>query len=376
MTEQQKKSLRKNAGKKAKINKRTSHKIPHRQQKINLDDIKQKSYIDMLCHADDFTSQIRNAWRLGEDAEIKHLRLFQKAKQVFICGMGGSGIGGKLAEKYGETQSKIPIKAINGYLLPQGTDENTLVILVSHSGNTIETLSYYKQAKEKQAICAVISGGGALLKQAKENDDTYIEIPTLLFPRESTAYLTIPILLLLARCGFWQLPCCRLPEILEAVNDVIFRCNRFVLTKENQAKQLAKTINNKTPVILGVNGYMETVAYHWKTMLNENAKIFAVSSSLPEFCHNEIEAITPKQQIIILRSMAENSDLKKQIAALRKICEIKEINCENIWLMGKNTVAKALAMMLLGEYMSLYAACLNNKNCASIPMVTNLKTLV
>ncbi len=338
-----------------------------------LDNISNEGVIAMLNHTDEFTSQIRNAWRLGEDAEIKNRENIGKINRVFVCGMGGSGIGGSLAEKYAQSHSKLDVVAIKGGSPPQSLDENSLFIAVSHSGNTAETLCCYETAKSRRAVCAVVAGGGRLLAAAESCGDTAVKIPRSLLPRESAAYLTIPVFWLLAHYGLWEMSTGRLLEILEAANNIICNCNGFVPAAENPAKELAAKIHRKTPVILGVGGYMEAVAYKWKVMLNENAKIPALANSLSEFCHNEIEAMGENCQIIILRSMAEDSALKKQIAALEEIAAERRIGCETLWVMGKNTVAKALSMMLLGDYCSLYTAALLGRDCQSIPVVAALK---
>ena len=212
---------------------------------VNLDNIAEVGVVEMLGHADDFACQIRNAWRLGEDAEIKHREKAGTFKRVFVCGMGGSGIGGSLAEKYACEHCDIAVTAVKGYLLPKNIDENSLVIAVSHSGNTAETLHCYNYAKDKNAVCAVVSGGGKLLAAAESNGDTAVRIPTEFLPRESCAYLSIPVFWLLAHYGLWEMHTADLLEILEAVNSIIFTCNRFVPFAENPAKRLAEKICRK-----------------------------------------------------------------------------------------------------------------------------------
>ena len=342
----------------------------------DLDSIENAGVLQMLGHADEFACQIRNAWRLGEDAEIKDRQKAGTFKRAFVCGMGGSGIGGSLAEKYACEHSEIDVTAVKGYDLPPNIDEDSLVIAVSHSGNTAETLHCYNYAKSRNAVCAVVAGGGRLFADAQSSGDTAVKIPTELLPRESSAYLTIPVFWLLAHYGLWEMRTAELLEILEAVNSIIFTCNLFVPSAENPAKRLAEKICRKTPVILGVCGYMESAARKWKTMLNENAKIPVLANSLPEFFHNEIEAVNPSCQILILRSLAENPNLKKQIAAMQRVLADKGIDCEMVWVMGGSTLAKAMSMMLLGDYCSLYASHLLGRDCKTIPTVNALKKLV
>ncbi len=49
--------------------------------------------------------------------------------------------------------------------------------MVSHSGNTEETLSCYQQALEKRACLVAMSTGGALIERAKNDNVTYAQVP-------------------------------------------------------------------------------------------------------------------------------------------------------------------------------------------------------
>lgn len=343
---------------------------------LDLDNIENGCVKKMLGNLNDVTSQIRNAWRLGEDAVIKDPDRVGRVNKLVIAGVGGSGVGARLVKKFGEYGGSAPVFTVNGYQLPQYLDDKTLAVLVSHSGETGETLSCYDKAKAGGAVCVVISSGGRLAEAAAANGDTLITIPGDLLPRESVAYLTVPVLLVAGSFGLWELPGGRLLDILEAVNDVVFSCNEFVPEAENQAKQLAKRLYGKTPVILGVEGFMESAAYCWKTMLNENAKLPALANAIPEFCHNEIEAMTEDNFLVILRTMTEDTRLKRQIAALEQVARTKNIGVETVWLMGKSGLAKSFGMMVFGDYVSLYLAQLLNRDCTCIPTVDSLKKLV
>ena len=55
---------------------------------------------------------------------------------VVICGMGGSGIGGKIVSQWIQDEVKIPIILVQDYTLPAFVNQHTLVIACSYSGNT------------------------------------------------------------------------------------------------------------------------------------------------------------------------------------------------------------------------------------------------
>ncbi|MDY6915956.1 MAG: SIS domain-containing protein, partial [Candidatus Cloacimonadota bacterium] len=66
-----------------------------------------------------------------------------KIERIVICGMGGSAISGDIAAA--AFNSIIPISVVKDYNIPY-VDEKTLVICISYSGNTEETLSCLQQA--------------------------------------------------------------------------------------------------------------------------------------------------------------------------------------------------------------------------------------
>ena len=56
------------------------------------------------------------------------------------------------------------------------------------------------------------------------------------------------------------------------------------------AAEIADQIGDAVPVIYGAD-LTHPVAYRWKTQINENGKLPAFSSSLPEASHNEIRGV-------------------------------------------------------------------------------------
>ena len=67
-----------------------------------------------------------------------------------FAGMGGSGT---LGDVFSSIMSKtdIHVSVVKGYHLPKTTDENTLVISTSVSGNSVETISILEEVKKKKS---------------------------------------------------------------------------------------------------------------------------------------------------------------------------------------------------------------------------------
>src|SRR5690554_1130922 len=97
-----------------------------------------------------FPKQIADAIEIASRSDLS----FYKNKSfnsVVICGMGGSGIGGKMVSQLFENQASLPIILAQSYDVPGFVNEHTLVIGSSYSGNTEETLSAVQKAHEKGA---------------------------------------------------------------------------------------------------------------------------------------------------------------------------------------------------------------------------------
>ena len=114
-----------------------------------------------------FPQQCRDAMHLS-----KGMLLPKTIKSVIACGMGGSAIAGDILCAYMKNSS-LPVTVVRDYQLPPWIDEETLVIGMSYSGNTEETLSCVDQALSHHSVVLGITSGGKL----KEKLDRVIVIP-------------------------------------------------------------------------------------------------------------------------------------------------------------------------------------------------------
>ena len=86
---------------------------------------------------------------------------------IVFAGMGGSGAIGDLFSSI-LSKSKIHVSVVKGYLLPSTVDKNTLVIVTSISGNSVEPLSILESAKELDCSLVAFSSGGKMEELCKK----------------------------------------------------------------------------------------------------------------------------------------------------------------------------------------------------------------
>lgn len=200
---------------------------------------------------------------------------------IVICGMGGSGIGGKLVAQWVQDELDIPVLFFQDYDLPKFVNEHSMVIGSSYSGNTEETLTSVSQALAKGAHVVGICSGGELETFCKENDLDYVIVPGGNPPRTAVAFSVIQIVNLLQQLGL--ISGNALAEI-EKGRELIVNDAESI---HQEAKKLAYFLNEKVIAIYASSNY-EAVAVRARQQFNENGKLLCWHHVIPEMNHNEL----------------------------------------------------------------------------------------
>jgi len=317
------------------------------------------------------------AWILGEETPLPNFNP-NSINQILVVGMGGSAIGGNFMQAIANMGGSCPVIVTKGYTLPAWVKRDTLVFFISYSGNTEETLYAYHQVKEKGAQCLIITSGGILATEAEEGD-MVLFVPPGLPPRMALPWLSLPLLVLASRLNLINLSKDQGQSIAGAVAKTQKLLAPEVKTEKNQAKQIASLLWIKTALIWGVQNSTEAVAMRWKCQLNENSKIPAFYNCLPEASHNEIMAVetlpwvSKDYQIICLRDQEDHPRLDQAFQVTQKLLEDKTAGFINIWGEGETLLARNYSLVLLGDYISTYLACLYGIDPLPIDLISQFK---
>lgn len=202
---------------------------------------------------------------------------------VFIGGLGGSGIGGTIAKSYFTHEFPIPIEVVNDYFLPAYVNEKSLVVLGSYSGNTEETLTMFEEAIARKATILIVTAGGTLLEKAKEHSLSYNIIEGGFQPRMALGY-SLGFQLKI----FGELIGKDLNEEFSATINGLKDKERLKGAAENLQNKFQSTLNRRYTIITDAAFF--GVAWRFAQQLNENSKMEAFISTLPEANHNVIES--------------------------------------------------------------------------------------
>ena len=142
--------------------------------------------------------QLRDAvWK----AESAGLQPWDSPGGLIVAGMGGSGIGGRIARAILADQASRPVLTVGEYGLPGWTTPDTTVLCASYSGETEETLACFEAAGVIGARRLVATSGGTLAEQARSEGVPVIPVAGGLQPRAAVGYMTVAALEAAAACG-------------------------------------------------------------------------------------------------------------------------------------------------------------------------------
>ena len=314
------------------------------------------------------------------DQGVKLPARYKRAyRNLVVTGLGGSAIGGDILRTWTLARLGIPLLVNRDYELPGFVNQDTLVVAVSYSGQTEETLAAYQQAIDRGAQVIVVTSGGRLADMAAQDDSAVVKIPGGLSPRAASGYLFAPLALILEELGLIEGAVRELAETVQVLLAVREDIHPGAEGPDNQARLIAQDLQGNLPVIWGSSARSEIAAMRWKTQINENAKSPAYFNSFPELNHNEIVGfeepadLLARWVVIILRDPEDNSRVQRRMdistgIIRRQIQKIIEVQAR-----GESWLARFYSLVYVGDYASYYLAQAYGINPTPVAVIDYLK---
>jgi glucose/mannose-6-phosphate isomerase len=323
--------------------------------------------LDMLGHVARLPEQCRDAWDRVRDLALPPAH--HNINRVVVAGMGGSAIGGDLAAAAVADRGRVPVLVHRDYDLPAYADGQTLVIALSFSGNTEETLSAFEAAHRQGCPLVAVTSGGTLAERAREWRVPLVPVEYRSQPRAALGHLLISMLGILQSAGLVADLASDLHEALAVLEAKAVGLAPESPHSKNLAKQLAVELAGRVPVVVGA-GPLAPVARRWKTQINENSKGWAHFEALPELDHNALAGIHFPAEVIhrlcvlFLGSAHPLSGTlsglhprnRRRLVLTRQLFESHGIACHEVPVAGESPLAQILSGVQVGDYVSCYLA--------------------
>jgi len=351
-------------------------------EKLVLDSIPKKM-IEILY---DFPNQFKTAENVISKLDLKFNKKYNNA---IILGVGSSSNAAyRLITSMDINTLKIPIFLFMKASIPTWVDKDTLVIAISHSGNSVEVIEAVDKVLTLGCKVFAITTGGKLAQKAKKNKNIkIIQYKADIISRMAVGYIYVCLVNVLSQAGAVDI-CggkkdCILGIDWDEVQNAIFKYAKEVgpeiKTHKNIAKRTAINVFNKFPVIYGSNRLTGTVSYRLKNQICMNSNNFAHYNTLPEMDHGEIAAWEMKYEmrnrffVVFITDHDSKEETKRRVEILKGVLIEKGINFEEIIIEGPSDAAKALSGIFLADWISIYLAVLNKTDPTSTKLLDVMK---
>jgi len=309
-----------------------------------------------------------------------NFKINKKPKNIIIAGMGGSAIAGDILIDFVSSKLSIPIYVCKDYHLPGFVNENSLIFIISYSGNTEETLSCFKEAKEKNAVIIAITSNGKLEKICEKFSLPLIKIPSGFQPRFALPYLFFSIIVALKSMGVLKNVNGEIKETINVVKKIRKKYSfENKIKKSGDIYKIAKNVKKSDGIIIYSHDSLKGVATRIKTQINENSKMLSWIGVIPEIGHNEISGWQEIRKsnfcVLLLRDKKENKKIKIRFEYIKKILK-KRAKIYEIFSEGKGRLAKIFSLIYLGDILSLHIANERNIDAKNIPLQDKIKELL
>src|SRR6187549_3801935 len=293
-------------------------------------------------------------WRL-EGARIQPA----DSAGVLVCGVGGSAIGADLAAAVLGDRLSAPLLTVRGAELPSWATADWTALCVSYSGATEETLACFDAAGALGMRRIAVTTGGTLVERARGAGVPVVGLPGILqAPRSSVAYVLVVTAEVAALSG-------AAPRIHDEIEAAAAGLEARVEELRSRAAAIAPRLTGTLPTMIGA-GPTAPAARRWKAQVNENAKLPAFFSELPEADHNELSGV-------LLEDGDAGPGERRRFELTAEAIESQGVRVERISSPGESRTERLLAAVMLGDLVSLLIAEERGVDPLPIDAITELK---
>jgi glucose/mannose-6-phosphate isomerase len=348
-------------------------------------------------------AQVREAAVLAREAGVGALAEDGRPRAVVVCGMGGSGIAGDVLAAVAGSACPVPVLTHRSYGLPAWVGAADLVVAVSCSGATEETLSATEEAVRRGCRLLVVGGADSPLEAlGARGRGVFVPVTQGRQPRATVWALSTPLVVAGVALGLLNAG----PEVIEAtavqLEQVALRCRPDADHFANPAKRLALELSGSLPVVWGTSPLAGVAAYRFACQLNENAKTPAVWGVLPEANHNQVVAFdgpfagsggrsaedlfrdriddevadVTRMRLVLLRDSEEHPQVSRRTAVSEELAHERGIGVSSLIAEGSSSFERLASLVGVGDWASAYLALLEGRDPTPVDAITALKSRI
>jgi glucose/mannose-6-phosphate isomerase len=365
-----------------------------------LDDIKGMSALDasdMLPAVASSGAQMREAVSVIDRSGLAQISKGDQPRNIVVAGLGGSGVGGQVLRAVLGQGVQVPIVLEQSHSLPGWVGPMDVVVGVSCSGSTEETLSTTAEAGRRGARVITIGAGGSDLEKLSNSISGAVHFPIDAKGRSPRASLwthATPLLMVANALGIAHIDEKEFEIAADLMDELSVANGPSVPLGENYAKGLALSCAESLPMVWGTGMIGATAAARFMAQLAENSKIPAAHGELPEVGHNQIVTfdgvlaggapakdifrddegvIDRRTHLYILRDTNEHPAVEKRIGIVSQIASDRDVPVTLLQATGNHAISRLASLIIPTDWASVYAGLALGIDPSEISTINQLK---
>ncbi|MFF5211349.1 bifunctional phosphoglucose/phosphomannose isomerase [Streptosporangium sp. NPDC000396] len=336
-------------------------------------------------------AQVRTSYRATRETDLSSLVRDGRPRAIVVAGMGGSGIAGDILNAVCGYGAPLPIVTVRSYRLPGWVGGTDLVIAVSCSGKTEETLAVATEAVRRGCRLLVLGSPGSPLHAiAQQAGAPFVPVASGGQPRAAVWGLSVPPIVVAAELGLVQADGDVFENVAKRLEDVAHRCRPTSESFINPGKSLALEMAETVPMIWGSSSLAAVAAYRWACQLNENGKYPAIWGEIPEANHNQVVAFDGplatrdifaddagrSLRLFVLNDVEEHPQVTRRREASIRLADDRGVRVTQVAAEGTHPLERLATLIELGDYASTYLALGYGIDPTPVSAITELKARI
>ena len=376
---------------------------------------------DMLRQVASAAAQVRTALRSCRETDLSGFTPDARPRAIVVAGMGSSGVAGDILGAVSGPGTPVQVVTVQTERLPGWVGAADVVLAVSCSGTSTETLAIATEAARRGCrLAGVGAEGSALHRIAEQARAPFVPVIPAGLPRSMLWGLTIPLLFIAERLGVVRID----PDIYELtasrLEEVSHQCRPASESFVNPGKSLALDLAGALPVIWGTSVLSGVAARRFAGQLNENAKYPAIAGVLPSAAHNQLamfdgpfapgagagaspgsaqqgqngapdlstwdpeydetdedEASGPTSlRLVVIADPEEDQLVGAQRAAVTELAALRGIGMSELSMDGEHPLVRLAGVVQLTDYASVYLAIASGIDPGQAAAIQDLKARI
>lgn len=342
----------------------------------------------MLRQVASSAAQVRSAVRTCSEVDLSPVTSAGRPRAIVVAGMGGSGIAGDVLAAVCGSSNGVQVMTSHGYQLPGWVGAADLVVAVSCSGSTEETLAAATEAVRRGSTLVGVGAAGSPLEAiATQARAPFVPVKSAGMPRSTLWGLSIPLIAIAEQAGIIDVG----EDVYEAtaaiLEQISFQCRPTSESFVNPGKSLALDLLGSLPMVWGSSPLSGVAAKRFAAQLNENAKYPGIAGELPEANHNQVVAFdgpfAPGTQLVaesgfplrlvLLADPDEHPQVARRRAASAELASERGIRVSELVMEGEHPLPRFASVVQLIDYATVYLGIASGVDPTPIEIIQELK---